>query len=141
MMRRRPSKQAWAGAVQGKTIGTWNRRIRAIDHLEKFSYFSAGEEYRLKTAWGTDILSNPTMTKHQGAILATMSRWYSNDEILTMATSSNAACWRCPARAILIPVGSVVIEADAYADTSSSTATRLADIKLIADPDANLKLS
>ncbi|MCG5483259.1 MAG: hypothetical protein KK482_05985 [Sinorhizobium meliloti] len=102
--------------------------------------FQLAKKYRLKTAWGTDILSNPTMTKHQGAILATMSRWYSNDEILTMATSSNAAllAMSCPRNPYPGRIG--VIEADAYADILLVDGDPIADIKLIADPDANLKI-
>ncbi len=43
------------------------------------------KKYRLKTAWGTDILFDPKMVKNQGAILATMVRWYTPGEVLKMA--------------------------------------------------------
>src|SRR5690606_9661133 len=52
--------------------------------------YGLARKHNLKTAWGTDILFDPKMTRHQGAILTTMTRWYSNDEILLMATGTNA---------------------------------------------------
>ena len=52
--------------------------------------YALAKKYHLKTAWGTDILFDPKMVVHQGAILATMVRWYTPAEVLTMATSTNA---------------------------------------------------
>ena len=43
----------------------------------------------LRTAWGTDIVFAPELTKHQGAMLTTLTRWYKPVEILKMATSVN----------------------------------------------------
>ncbi|OZB15313.1 MAG: hydrolase, partial [Marinobacter sp. 34-60-7] len=48
------------------------------------------KKYKLKVAWGSDILFNPTMVVHQGGILASMTRWYTPAEVLIMATSANA---------------------------------------------------
>lgn len=36
----------------------------------------------------SDVLFDPKMTQHQGTILTTMSRWYSNDQIPVMTTST-----------------------------------------------------
>ena len=52
--------------------------------------YALAKKYNLKTAWGTDILFDPKMVVHQGAILATMVRWYTPAEVLKMATSTNA---------------------------------------------------
>jgi imidazolonepropionase-like amidohydrolase len=102
--------------------------------------YSLAKKHRLKTAWGTDILFDPTMTKNQGAILATMSRWYSNDEILTMATSTNAALLAMSGPRNPYPGKVGVIEAGAYADILLVDGDPIANIKLIADPDKNLKV-
>lgn len=57
-----------------------------------------------------------------------------------MATSSNAAllAMSCPRNPYPGRIG--VIEADAYADILLVDGDPIADIKLIADPDANLKI-
>lgn len=120
--------------------GSVNREKQSTMFAGTDTAYGLAKKYRLKTAWGTDILSNPTMTKHQGAILATMSRWYSNDEILTMATSSNAALLAMSGPRNPYPGKIGVIEADAYADILVVDGDPIADIKLIADPDANLKV-
>jgi imidazolonepropionase-like amidohydrolase len=60
------------------------------------------KKYKIKTAWGTDVLFSRALAQQQGAILASLIRWYSPDEALAMATSTNAELWRCPASAIPI---------------------------------------
>jgi imidazolonepropionase-like amidohydrolase len=80
------------------------------------------------------------MTKNQGAILATMSRWYSNGEILTMVTSTNAALLAMSGPRNPYPGKIGVIEAGAYADILLVDGDPIANIKLIADPDKNLKV-
>src|SRR5262245_21366976 len=52
--------------------------------------YALAKKYKLKTAWGTDILFNPKMVANQGGILATMVRWYSPAEVLRMTTGTNA---------------------------------------------------
>src|SRR5215467_6800152 len=45
------------------------------------------KKYRIKTAFGTDILFDARLTTRQGAILAKLIRWYTPAEILKMATA------------------------------------------------------
>src|SRR5690606_10676087 len=78
--------------------------------------FELAKKHRLKTAWGTDILFDPAMTKNQGAILAQMTRWYSSDEVLIMATSRNAELLSLSGERNPYPGKLGVIEAGAYAD-------------------------
>jgi imidazolonepropionase-like amidohydrolase len=102
--------------------------------------YGLAKKYKLKTAWGTDILFNPAMTKNQGAILTTMSRWYSNDEILVMATGTNAELLAMSGPRNPYPNKVGVIEAGAYADLLLIDGDPIANIKLIADPEKNLKI-
>jgi imidazolonepropionase-like amidohydrolase len=102
--------------------------------------YGLAKKYKLKTAWGTDILFNPAMTKNQGAILTTMSRWYSNDEILVMATGTNAELLAMSGPRNPYPNKVGVIEAGAYADLLLIDGDPVANIKLIADPEKNLKI-
>jgi imidazolonepropionase-like amidohydrolase len=102
--------------------------------------YGLAKKYKLKTAWGTDLLFNPAMTKNQGAILTTMSRWYSNDEILVMATGTNAELLAMSGPRNPYPNKVGVIEAGAYADLLLIDGDPIANIKLIADPEKNLKI-
>jgi imidazolonepropionase-like amidohydrolase len=102
--------------------------------------YGLAKKYKLKTAWGTDLLFNPEMTKNQGAILTTMSRWYSNDEILVMATGTNAELLAMSGPRNPYPNKVGVIEAGAYADLLLIDGDPIANIKLIADPEKNLKI-
>jgi imidazolonepropionase-like amidohydrolase len=102
--------------------------------------YGLAKKYNLKTAWGTDILFDPKMTKNQGAILATMSRWYSNDEVLIMATRTNAELLAMSGPRNPYPGKLGVIEAEAYADILLIDGDPIADLNLIADPEKNLNV-
>src|SRR6478736_4860701 len=64
--------------------------------------YQLAKKYKIKTAWGTDVLFSRTLAQQQGAILASLVRWYTPAEALVMATSPTPTCWRCPASAIPI---------------------------------------
>lgn len=97
--------------------------------------FSLAKKYKIKTAWGTDLLFNPGATKNQGAILTTLSRWFTPFEILRTATSTNAELLAfCGARnPYPKPLG--VIREGAYADLILVDGNPLENIKLVAEPD------
>jgi len=69
-----------------------------------------------------------------------MSRWYSNNEILIMAAGANAELLAMSGPRNPYPGKIGVIEADAYADLLLVDGDPIADIKLIADPEKNLKI-
>jgi len=102
--------------------------------------YALAKKYKLKTAWGTDILFSPAATKNQGAILGTMARWYSNDEILLMATGTNAELLAMSGPRNPYPGRIGVIEPDAYADILLVDGDPIADIGLLAYPEKNLKI-
>jgi imidazolonepropionase-like amidohydrolase len=52
--------------------------------------YELAKKYKIKTAWGTDVLFSRALAQQQGAILASLVRWYSPAEALAMATSTNA---------------------------------------------------
>lgn len=120
--------------------GSANRAKARTMYAGTDTAFGLAKKYGLKTAWGTDILFNPKMTANQGALLATMSRWYSNAEILIMATSTNASLLAMsgPRDPYQGKIG--VIEPDAFADLLVIDGDPISDIHLIADPEKNLKL-
>ena len=60
--------------------------------------YRLARKYKLKTAWGTDVLFSQALAQQQGAILASLSRWYTPAEALIMATSTNAELLRLSGR-------------------------------------------
>ena len=70
------------GSVQrAKADEVWPGIARAYELAKK---------YKIKTAWGTDVLFSQALAQKQGAILASLVRWYSPAEALAMATATNA---------------------------------------------------
>ena len=51
--------------------------------------YKLAKKYKIKTAFGTDILFDARVAGRQGAILARMVRWYTPAEALKMATADN----------------------------------------------------
>ena len=94
-------------------------------------------QYKLKTAWGTDILFDAAMTANQGAILTTLARWYAPAEILRMATSVNGELLAMSGPRNPYPGKLGLIEEGALADLILVDGDPIADIKLIADPETN----
>ena len=78
--------------------------------------YKFAKAFNLKTAWGTDILFDSTMTAHQGAILTTLERWYRPAEILKMATAVNGELLAMSGPRNPYPGKLGVIEAGALAD-------------------------
>ncbi len=78
------------------------------------------------------------MTRNQGALLTTMTRWYSPAEVLKMATSSNAELLSLSGERSPYKGKLGVIEQGALADMLLVDGDPIADIQLIADPSKNL---
>jgi imidazolonepropionase-like amidohydrolase len=52
--------------------------------------YELAKKYKIKTAWGTDVLFSRALAERQGAILASLARWYTPAQALVMATGTNA---------------------------------------------------
>jgi len=102
--------------------------------------YGFARKYKLKTAWGTDLLFDPAMTAHQGAILTTLTQWYSPAEILRMATSVNGELLAMSGPRNPYPGTLGVIEEGALADLILVDGDPIANLKLIADPETNFPL-
>ncbi|HZZ62268.1 MAG TPA: amidohydrolase family protein [Roseiarcus sp.] len=99
--------------------------------------YRLAKAHGIKTAWGTDIVFAPEMTRHQGGMLTTLARWYEPVEILKMATSVNAELLAMSGPRNPYPGRLGVIEEGALADLVLVDGDPLADLGLIADPDKN----
>jgi imidazolonepropionase-like amidohydrolase len=102
--------------------------------------YELARKYDIKTAWGTDVLFSAALAKQQGAILASLSRWYTPAEALIMATSTNAELLALSGKRSPYPGKLGVVEEGALADLLLVDGNPLEDIDLIADPATNFKI-
>ena len=117
------------GSVQrAKADEIWPGIARSYDLAKK---------YKLKTAWGTDVLFSRALAQQQGAILASLTRWYTPAEALIMATSTNAELLSMSGKRNPYPGQLGVVEPGAFADLLLVEGNPLENISIIADPSKN----
>ncbi|EEF62694.1 amidohydrolase [Pedosphaera parvula Ellin514] len=113
----------------------WAKKMEVAAGTDKV--YALAKKYKLKTAFGTDILFNAKAAAEQGAFLAKMVRWYSPAEALRMATSVNGELLRLSGPRNPYPGTLGVVEEGALADLLLVDGDPVADIKLIEDPGKN----
>ena len=114
------------GSVErGKADEIWPSIGRAYELAKK---------YKIKTAWGTDVLFSRALAQRQGAILASLARWYTPAEALGMATGTNAELLALCGKRNPYPGKLGVVQQGALADLLLVDGNPLDDISLIADP-------
>jgi len=96
--------------------------------------FTLAKKYKIKTAFGTDILFSRQLAQRQGELLAKFARWYTAAETLAMATGINAQLLAMSGKRNPYPGKLGVVEEGALADLLLVDGDPLADIMLIADP-------
>ncbi|KWV57254.1 hydrolase [Bradyrhizobium macuxiense] len=99
--------------------------------------YGFAKEYKLKTAFGTDILFSQALAEKQGAMLTTLTRWYTPAEALIMATSTNAELLGMSGPRNPYPGKLGVVEEGALADLLLVDGNPIDNIKLIEDPAKN----
>jgi imidazolonepropionase-like amidohydrolase len=99
--------------------------------------YELAKKYKLKTAWGTDILFSQALAKRQGAILASLGRWYTPAEALVMATATNAELLTLSGKRSPYSGKLGVVEQGALADLLLVDGNPLENLNLVADPDKN----
>ena len=95
------------------------------------------KKYKLKMAWGTDVLFSTEWATRQGIELTKMSKWYSPPEVLTMATRTNAELLKLSGPRDPYPGKLGVVEEGALADLLLVDGDPLTNIRLIEDPARN----
>ena len=95
------------------------------------------KKYKLKTAFGTDILFSAAAAAKQGSELVKMGRWYTPAEVLTMATGINAELLRLSGPRNPYPGKLGVVEEGALADLLLVDGNPVENLKLIEDPGRN----
>lgn len=99
--------------------------------------YELAKKYKIKTAWGTDVLFSQALAQQQGAILASLVRWYSPAEALAMATGTNAELLALSGKRNPYPGKLGVVEEGALADLLLVDGDPIANINLVADPNKN----
>jgi imidazolonepropionase-like amidohydrolase len=99
--------------------------------------FGLAKKYKIKTAFGTDILFSARLAKRQGELLAKLVRWYTPAETLAMATGTNARLLALSGMRNPYPGNLGVVEQGALADLLLVDGDPIANIKLIEDPAKN----
>jgi imidazolonepropionase-like amidohydrolase len=102
--------------------------------------YELAKKYKIKTAWGSDVLFSQALAQQQGAILASLVRWYSPAEALATATRTNAELLALSGKRSPYAGKLGVVEQGALADLLLVEGNPLENIKLIADPAKNFKV-
>jgi imidazolonepropionase-like amidohydrolase len=115
-----------------------------ISHLRVISgtdsLYRLAKAHGIKTAFGTDVLFSAELATRQGIMLTHLTRWYSNPEILKMATATNAQLMALSGLRNPYPDKLGVIEEGALADLIVVDGNPLDDISLVAKPDEKFVL-
>ena len=97
--------------------------------------YRLAKEYKIKTAWGSDIVFSPHLMKTHSAQLTKLLAWYTPAEILKMATADNAELLALSGPRNPYPGKLGVVEEGALADLIVVDGDPLANIKLVEDPE------
>ena len=102
--------------------------------------YDLAKKYRLKTAFGSDMLFSEKLAARQGTMLTHLSEWYSNVEILTMATATNGELLGLAGPRNPYPGKLGVVEENALADLLLVDGNPIENIRVIEHPAENLSL-
>ncbi|WP_315387678.1 amidohydrolase family protein [uncultured Stenotrophomonas sp.] len=97
-------------------------------------------KYKLKTAFGTDVLFSSALASQQNRILASLTRWYTPAETLIMATGTNAQLLALSGKRSPYAGRLGVVEEGALADLLLVNGDPLSDIAVITNPDTNFNV-
>ena len=102
--------------------------------------YTLAKAYKIKTAFGSDLLFSDKFAARQGIMLTHLARWYTNSEILKMATATNAELLALSGPRNPYPGKLGVVEEGALADLLVVDGDPVANIELMAEPEKNLSL-
>ena len=132
------SFQPFTDDVAGATMAPANRLrlLQVIAGTERT--IALAKKYRLKMAFGTDLLFSADIAARQGAELTKMRKWYSAPELLTMATATNAQLLKLSGPRDPYPGRLGVVQEGALADLLLVDGDPLTNIRLLEDPGRTL---
>jgi len=95
------------------------------------------KKYKVKTAFGTELLFDFALAKIQGKFLSKMEKWYTPYEVLKMATHDNAQLLKLSGPRYPYPGELGVVKEGGLADLILVNGNPLENLDLVADPDKN----
>ena len=125
------------GLRTGFPVGSIQRKKAELVWPGIARAYELAKKYKIKVAWGTDILFSQALAQQQGAILASLTRWYTPSEALAMATGENAQLLALSGERNPYPGRLGVVEEGALADLLLVDGDPVANIQLIANPAKN----
>lgn len=102
--------------------------------------FDLAKKYKLKIAFGSDVLFDAEIAAFPGQQLVKMKRWFSNFEILQMATRNNGELLALSGKRSPYTGKLGVIEEGALADLILIDGNPIQSLELLTEPDKNLLL-
>jgi len=99
--------------------------------------YKLAKKYKIKTAWGADILFDPGAARRHMTELSVMAQWYTPSEVLKMATADNGELLALSGIMNPYPGKLGVVKPDAFADLLLVDGDPTANIKLVEDPEKN----
>ncbi|MCU0399908.1 MAG: amidohydrolase family protein [Algoriphagus sp.] len=102
--------------------------------------FDLAKKYKIKIAYGTDVLFDAQKASQPGAQLLKMKRWFTNVEILQMATGNNGELLALSGKRSPYTGKLGMIEEGALADIILIDGNLIQNLDLITDPEKNILL-
>ena len=99
--------------------------------------YPLAKAYKLKTAFGSDLLFSAEKTVRQGIMLTHLKRWYENADILKMATATNGELLALSGPRNPYPGKLGVLEEGALADLLVVDGDPITNIALVENPAKN----
>jgi imidazolonepropionase-like amidohydrolase len=118
--------------------GSFEREKAMKDFAGTDTTYNLAKKYKIKTAFGTDVLFSAALARQHGALLAKLVKWYTPAETLIMATATNAELLALSGKRNPYPGRLGVVQEGALADLLLIDGDPVANIALITDPEKNL---
>lgn len=99
--------------------------------------YRLAKKYKIKTAWGTDVLFSAETAATQGKYLVRMQKWYTAAEALKMATSINAELLSLSGLRSPYAGKLGVVEEGALADLLLVNGDPIENLELVAEPETS----
>jgi imidazolonepropionase-like amidohydrolase len=115
--------------------GEWQKAQEVLAGTDRA--YALAKQYKLKTAFGTDVLFSQALAQRQGELLTKLVRWYTPGEALVMATGTNAQLLAMSGLRSPYAGKLGVIEEGALADLLLVDGNPVEHIELIASPARN----
>jgi imidazolonepropionase-like amidohydrolase len=100
--------------------------------------YRLAKKYKVKLAWGTDLVFSPATTRKQNANITKLARWFTPAEALKMVTHDNAELLALSGKRNPYPGKLGVVEEGALADLLLVDGDPLKDLSILENPDKTL---